>query len=305
MVIKAWSRLLRLPNLIILAFSQFLLFYFLIRPFFETDELALNTVEFILLLFSFTLVCASGNVINAIFDRHIDAMRATHLIIPKYFSLKFSWMLYVGFITLGAAISFYLAYRTHQIILWWFYPICVFLLWIYSYKLKCFPLLGNLLVATFTGLAMLFIPFAFRENMSELRWMDYPLWAQLNYRFVMLGIFAVLCNLCRELCKDLEDFIPDSSQFCESTAVYYGISTTKFMTVFCLIALSVVLIFDIICQHTIFNQLLNGIFLLGPVIYCSYLIQKANYLKDFSQVSRYLKFIMLFGIILFCILYEF
>ena len=129
MVIKAWNRLLRLPNLFILALSQFLVFRFLILPFFDSDELTLNFNQFLLLILGFTMVCASGNVINAIYDRHLDATQESHFIIPKYFSLQFCWMLYISLIGVGAAISFYLAKTSHQTLLWWIYPLSVFLLW--------------------------------------------------------------------------------------------------------------------------------------------------------------------------------
>jgi len=305
MVIKAWNRLLRLPNLFILAWSQFLVFRCLIYPFFEPDELTLNFNQFLLLILAFTMVCASGNVINAIYDRHLDAHEESHFIIPKYFSLQFCWMLYISLIGVGAAISFYLALTSNQTLLWWIYPLSVFLLWIYSYKLKCFPVMGNLIVAAFTGLALLFIPFAFRENLSQLRVLDYSLWAQLNYRFLMLGIFAMLCNLCRELIKDLEDFIPDQAQQCQSTAVYYGIPTAKKMTFWCMLALDAVLVLDMIRQPTIFNQVLAFVFALVPASYCSFKLYKSFQQNDFAHVSASLKFLMLSGLILFCVLYEF
>lgn len=305
MVIQAWIRLLRLPNLLILALSQFLVYRFLIIPFFEPDELALNFNLFLLLILSFVLVCASGNVINAIYDRNLDAIQESYFIIPKYFSLKFCWMLYFGFIGVGGILSLYLAITTQQTLLWWIYPISIFLLWIYSYKLKCFPVLGNLVVAAFTGLAILFIPFAFRENLAELRVLDYTLWAQLMYRFIMLGVFAILCNLCRELCKDLEDYIPDQAQQCQSTAVYYGIPVAKMITLLCLLALCAVLIFDLICQHAVFNQMLNAFLLLMPACYITFQLYKSFQQENFALVSSSLKFLMLSGLIQFCILYEF
>lgn len=305
MVIKAWNRLLRLPNLFILALGQFLVYRFLILPFFHPDELILDFNQFLLLIISFIMVCASGNVINAIYDCHLDANQESNYIIPKYFSLKFCWTLYIGLIGVGGVTSYYLAITTHQTLLWWIYPLSVFLLWIYSCKLKCFPVLGNLVVAAFTGVAILFIPFAFRENLNELRVLDYSLWAQLMYRFVMLGVFAILCNLCRELCKDLEDYIPDQMQRCQSTAVYYGIPVAKMMTLSCLFALCAVLIFDLICQHSMFNQMLNAILLFSPACYSSFKLYKSFQQKDFTHVSITLKFLMLSGLILFCTLYEF
>ncbi len=305
MVINAWNRLLRLPNLVLLAFCQFILYRFLILPFFHVEEVALNGFQFGLLVFTFCLVCASGNVINAIYDIKIDQHHPDRSIIPDYFSKIFCIRLYAAFILLGALISLYLAISLNQLMYWWMYPLSVGGLWFYSFRLKCFPLLGNLLVSFFIGMSILFIPFAFFENLVQLKELDYKLWAVIQYRFIVLGVFAILVNLIRELVKDIEDQEADGLQNCKSTAVFYGQKQTKWFVLFCMIAMGLLIFFDFYFQTSLQNRLYNGFLLLLPYIYILIKTIHAQSIPEFNKLSRLLKLFMFNGMILYSLLYEF
>ena len=77
------------------------------------------------------------------------------------------------------------------------------------------------------------------------------------------------------------------------------------MTLWCMFALDALLVLDMIRQPTAFNQVLAIVFALAPASYCSFQLYKSFQQKDFAHVSASLKFLMLSGLILFCVLYEF
>lgn len=302
MVIAAWNRLLRLPNLLLILISQILVYSTFIRNQFAVDELPLNNFQASLFLFVLVCVAASGYIINAIYDRELDAIIPGKEIIPKYFDLSFSWKLYKSVVFIGFITAFYLSYQTGFLSSLILYPVSVICLWFYSYKLKCFPLLGNLLIALFTTGVIAIIPYVYWDNLYELRISDYNSWAGLMYKFVLLITFAFLSNLAREISKDLEDEEQDRTFQCKSTANYFGINNTRFMI------LNIWLALLIICGSVVWHfdlkssKIYTIIFLVIPACYIFLQIIKSQTTKDFSKLSLYMKCYMFIGLMYWCLI---
>ncbi len=299
---KAWNRMLRIPNLIMILFIQLSIYVFFIHPNFPIDELPLSYFQFILFLISLLCIASSGYVVNNIYDINIDSLETSHKIIPDYFTLKFSWQLYSVLVLTGFMSALYLSYSTgfyKSLIL---YPLTVGILWLYSVKLKCFPLAGNILISVLTGFVIAIIPYIFWDNLKDLRISDYSTWATLMYRFIMLIIFAILTNLAREIIKDIEDVDADRTFNCNSTATYFGIKTSNF------IALNVWFALLIICGSALWytNGLLPRlwfIFMIGiPSIIIFIFLIKAEVTKDFSRLSLFIKLFMILGAFYWCVL---
>ena len=68
-------RLIRLPNLIIVAVTQGLIYYQLLHKTFRNYSLTgtFNSFEFVLFVIATILITASGYIINDIYDKEIDA----------------------------------------------------------------------------------------------------------------------------------------------------------------------------------------------------------------------------------------
>ncbi|HEX5626010.1 MAG TPA: UbiA family prenyltransferase, partial [Saprospiraceae bacterium] len=226
MVIRAWMRMLRLPNLALIACTQWLVYLAIMQPVLAEDAGA-STLSFWTLVIATLLVCASGNVINNIFDRDLDAADPRLALIPVHFSLRQSWWLYGLLVVLGAAWTGWIAWSNGYVHSWWLYPAACGLLFSYSAKLKCTPLAGNLLVAAMTMAVIGIIPYAYWDPLEALRQNDPSYWATLIYKLIMLFLFAGVTNLAREVIKDLEDMDTDRVAGCASTAAYFGASTGK------------------------------------------------------------------------------
>ena len=216
MVIQSWSRLIRLPNLFILAISQWTVYFFMLRPFVQAYEQSFELMDFNLLVTVSICVAASGYVINNIYDRFIDRHQIDLRIIPDVFSLRFSWILYLFLVLSGFAISYYLSWKTGRNASLILYPIAIILLWAYSAVFKCTPVIGNLLVSCFTSFGILIIPYAFQTALHEMRLDAAEIWLHLVYKLTMLSLFAFVLNFIRELIKDMINLKIASARLCIS-----------------------------------------------------------------------------------------
>ena len=98
------------------------------------------------------LTASAGNVINDYFDINIDKINRPHRILPK------------GELTLKEALGFYIFLFLVSLLLSIFISLIALLevffasalLFLYSYKIKKIPLLGNFVVAFLTGFAFIY-----------------------------------------------------------------------------------------------------------------------------------------------------
>ncbi len=289
--------MIRIPNLVFICLLQFILFYQFIFPIIPMDELAISHSQSLLVLISLLCIVASGNVINNIYDAAIDSQSERKSIIPKYFSPQFAWRLYWIFVLTGLSISIYLSNVTGFYYSLTLYPISVLCLWYYSYKLKCLPLIGNILISFFTGAVVLLIPYIFWSNLENLRLVDFAIWADIMYKFIMLFVLAVLSNLAREIIKDLEDMEVDKIQHCLSTGNYFGQSKCRFILLNIWLALLIIIgsVFWTLPDLTTTVSFLLLICI--PAIFILIKLILLPQIQDFRKLSIYLKSYMIAGLI--------
>lgn len=302
MVISYWNRMLRIPNLVIILLTQVLIYVCFIKPYFATEELALSLTQCLLFLFTLLCLAGSGYVINTIYDREIDSGDPDKSVIPLHFSERQSWQLYAGIVLAGFIIAIFLSVKTGFYYSLSLYPVTAISLWFYSFKLKCVPLLGNILIAFLTGAVIAIIPFVFWDNLKELRISDYNSWASLMYRFVMLFILAVLSNLSREVVKDIEDMNADKAYYCNSTATYFGLKNSKTISLNVWFALMIICGSALWYQQGFLPKLWIILIIEIPALAIFILMIQAKDTRDFTHLSLYLKLFMLLGITYWCII---
>ena len=156
-----------------------------------------------------------------------------------------------------------------------------FLLWLYSNQLKRLPLVGNLVIAALSGLAVWTVSLHFPQNHL------------LVYTY---AIFAFAISLLREIVKDMEDMQGDESFGCKTLPILLGIRYTKFFLYF-LSALFIFLLFfmaGLIGNQTLINYFL---ILVIPITYFIFRLVYADTKKEFTYLSAYCKVLMLSGIL--------
>ncbi|MCC6754167.1 MAG: UbiA family prenyltransferase [Saprospiraceae bacterium] len=295
MVLRAWFRLFRFTNLAMIWLAQGLVYGFLVRPWVGLTHL--GDLGFLGLSFCTVCVAASGYLINALFDRKIDALRPDRAIIPNHFSPSRVWQFYAAITGAGMVVALWLSLRADELPSLVLYPVAVLMLFLYAMRLKCTPLIGNFLVAAFIACVIMLVPYAYRDAFDQLFDHDYPVWKMLVYRLAMLSLLALLVNWVREIAKDIEDQKDDHAEGCMSTAVYFGPHVSCVYARMIWSALLILILFGARGQTTALGWIFYLGCLLLPAIVLSLRLFGNACWKNPSSLSRDLKYFMLLGMI--------
>ena len=297
-------RLIRLPNLIIVAVTQALIYYQLLHKTFRNYSLtgSFNSLEFVLFVIATILITASGYIINDIYDIETDKInKPDKRIIQVHLSESNAWKIYFSMIITGALISLYLAVQRNDLLYWFIYPVAIFLLYGYSRWFKGIPYVGNILVSLFCAAVPGIFYLSEASILIELKIKDLSSFLSLHGLLLSYVIFAFLTNLYREIVKDLQDEAGDKLANIHTAAVYYGKKNTKFVALFIALVISMVITFTF--SQAIFSNIpyLFAVQCLLIQIPLSVSIIKLIQAKDdkaFRNVGLWIKLIMINGLIL-------
>ena len=146
----AFLRLVRWPNLVIIAVTQLLFYFALIVPFFISHKniySQFTEMHFILLVISSVLIAAAGNIINDYFDLNIDEInKPDKKIIDKHIKRRWAIVFHIILSVCGILLGFYIDFTTPVFWLGFSNALCVLLLFAYSISLKKKLLVGNILI---------------------------------------------------------------------------------------------------------------------------------------------------------------
>ena len=111
--------------------------------------------------------------------------------------------------------------------------IAIALLFLYSWKLQHWPVIGNLIVAALAAVVPLITLIAHPEIAFIAKDPNTPLEELIDCIFILIyALFAFLTTLTRELVKDMEDIEGDRAIGSKTLAVSAGIRFTKSITLF-------------------------------------------------------------------------
>ena len=157
----AFSRLIRLPNLLIIVLTQYLVRYCVLLPFMEISGLKerFSHLDFALLVLSTVLIAAAGYVINDYFDTRTDRInRPERVVIDKGIKRRVAMALHILFNFIGIGLGFYLGYKAGVYKLGLIHAFSAGLLWFYSTDFKKQFLIGNIIVSLLTASVPLVVP---------------------------------------------------------------------------------------------------------------------------------------------------
>jgi len=301
-------RLIRFPNLIIVALTQYLLQYLLLVPAFRQGgiEPALDFLHFTLLVISTLIIAAGGYIINDIVDYQIDVInKPDKVLINRKISMPTAYRLYYSLSLLGFIISLYLAFYVENVPLVLIYPAAVLLLWSYSVQFKQRVLIGNIIVSIFCAFVAGVVWFAERHTFTAL-WKEAPSIAeQVQFILTFYLIFAFLSTMFREIIKDMEDVKGDELLNCRTLPLVLGIKTGKGVAAFfgvSLLAFLTYLAQELWEDNDLLQLLFVLIAIVLPLLVALLLLVKAALAKEFHRLSILAKFIMLTGLILLFLL---
>lgn len=294
-------KLIRFPNLLIVALTQYLLQYIVIAPHFRTAsvEKSLDNLHFFLLVLTTLAITVSGYIINDIVDYELDMVnKPEKVIVNKFISIKNAFTIYHLNNLAGFGIALYLAFYVRNIPLVLIYPAAVGLLFLYSKSLKKRAFWGNLVVAFFCASVAGIVLFAERKGFMQLPFKEFH---TVKIIFTAYFVFAFLSTIYREIIKDIEDLKGDQSKGCQTLPIKYGISLAKSVAFIFGLVLLLFIIWWMILQLSFFKSttLLFVVVTLNffPVFVSLILLKSAVSKKDFSRLSQLAKYVMVSGVL--------
>lgn len=299
--IGAFLRLIRLPNLLIVAATQILIRYCIISPLLSQGNMTLQLpgALFALLVAATVFTTAAGYVINDYFDRKIDRVnKPSAVIVGKFVYPRHAMAYHLFFSIAGTILGIWVSFRAHVLYLSLIFFMVNGLLWFYSTTYKRQFLLGNLIVALLAALVPFLVllyelPLLAREYGSRLA----PVVKYLMIWVMGFALFAFLVNLIREIVKDAEDLEGDRVFGKKTIPVVWGIPATRWISAVLLLVAVLLLI------AAWYFYIPDGIslvyfilFLIIPMLVAMGILLTKNSPGSFHQASLLLKFILITGL---------
>lgn len=299
-LLLGFFKLIRLPNLIFIALAQILFQYCIYQPLYEGQLPSEDLLRFIFILFGSLFIAAGGYVINDYFDVDIDEVnKPDALVVGKVISRRWAMAWHFMLSTSGLIFTFFAMASLRQFYLVVINAVAVLLLWFYSTKYKKSFLIGNLLIALLVSWSILVV---FFSKIDPLEVMGTHSARHLRlFRFALLYAgFAFLSTLARELVKDVEDREGDRRYGCKTLPIIWGIPVAKLFTavwIAMLILLLAAVLFYLLQLNFQWVFLYTLFFVFIPLLDWVRRLRLATTNQEFGLLSRYLKWILLLGIL--------
>ena len=222
-------KLIRPINLVIIALTMYGIQFYIVSVFGRFQKIDAHPIDFFLLVFSTILIAAGGNIINDYFDVKADRInKPEKLIITKHIKRRWAIVTHWSFNGLAFFIAVYLSIRYQTLWLVFIHLLSINILWFYSMLFKRKVLIGNLMIASLTGLVPLLVVIYFKVsnwNNPVFSPFDPTTWAtEIDYTLVYyLAFFAFIQNLAREILKDIQDMKGDELIYVRSLPMAIGV----------------------------------------------------------------------------------
>ncbi len=295
----------RWPNLLIIALTQMVAWWCLVRPVPGLQVLTLGPA--LLLCLSTLFIAAGGYIINDYFDIRIDAINKPDKVIlerdiPRKLAIIVHSVLNIAAVALAGLLAIPAGHPEWLLL----QLLCTALLWRYSTHWKRQFMIGNVVVSLMTALTIV----AFIIYEPALHGASRTLWVMHRFRLspmtalATLAFFAFMLTWMREIVKDMEDFKGDDAEGCVTMPIRWGLlASSRFVQVlgaFAIIVLSVAVVWMALQLERPWLHV-PLYFILGTVvvplgIWCWRLPRRSDE-AHYHLVSTRLKEIMVFGIL--------
>lgn len=238
--IGAFFRLVRWPNLLIIALMMCLVYH---------NLTGMHSMPgFTLLVISMVLIVAGGYVVNDIFDKEIDEInKPEKLIVERIFTEKQCKVFYWSLTIIGLAFalaSTLITFGKDFLTIFACMLLLACVLFSYSNRYKKKLVVGNVIVSLSVAFAV-FLPWLFVMlylMKNEFLAMNYEVVMHISLRLVLIySAFAFVITLMREIVKDMEDVDGDGLSHCRTIPIIWGMKIAQIIV----LLLSVLTIFGI------------------------------------------------------------
>ncbi|MFC2089787.1 geranylgeranylglycerol-phosphate geranylgeranyltransferase [Bacteroidota bacterium] len=314
---KSFLSLIRLPNLLVIAFTQFAMKYLVMDPLLPSASFSLqfSNIHFLLLVLATLLIAAAGYIINDYFDTRPDRInKPSRVVIGVSITRRTAMTLHSLFNILGIGIGIYLSISIGLLVLSMIFMLTTGLLWFYSTNYKRQLLIGNLIIAFLTSMVPVVIVL-FEIPMLNKEYGQVMLQYDRNFMYIFFwvggfGLFAFLTTLIREIIKDAKDFEGDAAYGMRSLPIVVGTKATKGILAFLILTTLFLLVFVLIKfimfsgdQVDFISLIYFMVFLVLPLFVLLTLILVATNKTDYHRAGIVIKIIMLFGVLYSFVVY--
>jgi 4-hydroxybenzoate polyprenyltransferase len=295
-LIGAFLKLVRWPNLLFIALTQFLLYYCVYLPIYDADP---NFSKLGWLMVASAFIAAAGYIINDYFDLNIDQVNKPDKNVVDRVIHRRSAILWHFFLSALGVLATVLAVGLSKWYLVLGNMVVVFLLWFYSTSFKRQLLIGNIVISLLTAWTVLIVFFVYTDPYNAfLASNDF---SKKFFRTAFLyGGFAFIISLIREAIKDMEDLEGDARYGCKTLPIVAGIQTTKIYVAVWLIVLIgalIVLQLYVLQLHWWEAVLYSSVLVIIPLSYILLKLFKSNSTDHFHHLSNASKLVMFTGIL--------
>lgn len=263
-------------NIFIVVIAQYLAAIFVFSPEKSLKEIILNLDLYFIVLATICVV-ASGYIINNFYDAEKDAInKPIKNKIDSIVGQKTKLNIYFLLNFVGVGFAFLVSWRAAL-----FFSSYIFLIWLYSHKLKKYPL-TRLFSASIIAITPLFAVFIYFKNFSTI------IFTHATFLFLVLMI--------RELIKDLENIKGDVAQNNLTIPVKYGEYFTKLLISFLVIFTLDPIYF--LWKYPEIGMMKYYFYFVGIVfVIFSVLLWKAKTKKDYLILHNITKIIIVIGVL--------
>lgn len=301
--LAAFFQLVRLPNLLFIAFTQTLFLYCVVLPAHQHSSgshLSLAGNAFWLLLSASVCIAAGGYVINDYFDLNIDRFnRPDRLVIDRSIPRRHAIIWHLVLSVAGIAFSLGLSYTTGNLFVALVNAVVVVVLWLYSTKFKRQLLAGNIVISLLTAWVILVMYVSEAGPGWPIYSPQQALYLSAIYKpAIVYAGFAFIMSVIREAVKDMEDRLGDQRDGRRTMAVAWGMRSTKVYSATWLVVL-ILSVFAFSIYFAIRGEWAMPVLMAGAVLFpCGAVLRRLWSAQDpgtFGRLSRWLKWAMLGG----------
>ena len=265
-------------NVLVIVLAQYLAAIFILADEQRAIHVLLDFQLFILVLAS-SLTIASGYIINNFYDSQKDLInRPNKSMLDRVVSQETKLQVYFGLNFFIAIITFFVSYRAVI-----FYSVYIFLIWLYSHKIKKMVFVGNLMASLLAVLPFFGI-LLYYKNFEEVIYFH--------------AIFLFLLILIRELIKDLENQIGDLANGYKTIPLIYSEILSK-KIIFALSILTIIPVYFLVAVYDVGYMDIYFYITFMVLIYFGQKLFQSSSKEHYLKLHNVLKLLILAGI--FCI----
>ena len=262
-------------NILMITLAQYLASIYILGHYLPLRKVVFDLNLFVIVTCS-ALVIAAGYIINNFYDAEKDLInKPTKTMLDRLVSQRFKLTTYfiLNFVTVLLA-----SYISFKAVL--FFSAYIFLIWLYSHKIKKVLILGNI-TSAILAIAPFFAVFVYYKNFEVVTFVH--------------AIFLFLLILSREVIKDLENMAGDMALNYTTIPIVYGVNVSK-AVISLLILLTILPALLLIYSFDVGYMYLYFIGSIGFLLLFLVLLTKAHTKKHYVWLHNILKFLIVIGV---------